>query len=232
MYWYRVRAYQGSTYSDYTSNVQGTSKLNTPTNLSGTVVSFTQINLSWTDNSSKETNYRIDRAPDNGGVPGTWTVTYGLVGANATSYSDTACSPNTKYWYRVWAWIYPHGVASATSNQISATTPIAPLGAIVTDYWYGTNGSAWSSQWTGDNRVLTGGTASLTIQSNQGPGSVHEDRRQHGRRLHHQQHQQDDGGLGSKRHLLRRQPGTKMLLVARTDANYTNNYMVQGPVRH
>ena len=44
------------------------------TNLAAAAYSTTQIDLTWTDNSTNETNFRIERAPDvSGGNPGTFT---------------------------------------------------------------------------------------------------------------------------------------------------------------
>src|SRR6516225_2417233 len=68
-----------------------------PSNLVATVVSSTQINLRWTDNSSNELGTRIERAPSS---VGPWTL-LGSVSANVTTYSSTGLSPSTTYCYRV-----------------------------------------------------------------------------------------------------------------------------------
>src|SRR5439155_21764812 len=67
-----------------------------PTNLSATAVSIGQINLAWSDNSSTETGFKIERSPD--GVTFTQIAT---AGSNVTSYSDTGLSAGTRYYYRV-----------------------------------------------------------------------------------------------------------------------------------
>lgn len=67
-----------------------------PNNLTGTVISTTQINLSWTDNSTNETGFKIERK--------TGTGTYAVVsttGANITTYNNIGLMPNTVYTYRV-----------------------------------------------------------------------------------------------------------------------------------
>ena len=40
-----------------------------PTNLAATAVATNQVNLSWTDNATNEDGFKIERAPDAGGVP-------------------------------------------------------------------------------------------------------------------------------------------------------------------
>jgi predicted esterase len=68
-----------------------------PTGLSATPVSYSQINLSWTDNSTDETGFEIWRStqPFSGFLP------VGQVGANITTFSDTALGFNVRYYYRV-----------------------------------------------------------------------------------------------------------------------------------
>jgi uncharacterized protein (TIGR02145 family) len=87
-----------------------------PSNLTGTVSSSTQINLSWTDNSTNETGFKIERK--------TGTGTYAVVGSTATdvtTYSDTGLTPSTTYTYRVYS--YNSGGNSPTySNEIDITT--------------------------------------------------------------------------------------------------------------
>jgi len=43
-----------------------------PAGLTATVISTTQINLSWVDNSGGAYGFLIERAPDNGGATGPW----------------------------------------------------------------------------------------------------------------------------------------------------------------
>lgn len=66
-----------------------------PTQLSATTSDLT-VNLSWTDNSSDETGFKIVRKDT---LEGTYSQV-GTAAANTTSYSDTV-SAEGKYWYRV-----------------------------------------------------------------------------------------------------------------------------------
>jgi hypothetical protein len=78
------------------------------------------VNLTWSDNSTNETGFVIERSPN--GVDG-WTE-IAMKAADATSHSDTSVSPSTQYFYRVRA---VNGVgASANSNVAGATTPAMP----------------------------------------------------------------------------------------------------------
>ncbi|MBA4158598.1 MAG: fibronectin type III domain-containing protein, partial [Gemmatimonadetes bacterium] len=94
-----------------------------PTSLVATAVSMSQINLTWTDNASNESGFKIERAPDNNGAPGAYTQ-IATVGANTTSYSNTGLSAGTRYWYRVRA--YNADGDSGYSNESSATTNDTP----------------------------------------------------------------------------------------------------------
>jgi hypothetical protein len=94
-----------------------------PSGLTATTVSYTQINLSWTDNSDAESSYIISRATVAGGP----FTEIGTVGAGVTTYSDTGLTFGTTYYYRVQA--MNDESASAYSNEASATAAIiAPLG--------------------------------------------------------------------------------------------------------
>jgi hypothetical protein len=88
-----------------------------PSNLSATAVSGSTVNLSWTDNSSNETGFTIQRST-NGGTSWTQIAT---VGAGVTSYSDATVSKRKTYEYRVAA--YNGAGTSAWSNVASVTTP-------------------------------------------------------------------------------------------------------------
>jgi hypothetical protein len=87
-----------------------------PSNLSATAVSQTQINLSWADNSTNETGFRVERSTN-----GSSFVQIATVGAGATSYASTGLRRNRLYYYRVRA--YNASGNSAYSNTASARTP-------------------------------------------------------------------------------------------------------------
>lgn len=89
-----------------------------PTGLSATAPSGTQVSLAWTDTSSNETGFRIERATG-GGAFGVLATT----GANVTGYSDTSVVSSTGYTYRVTAF---NGEGNSASVTASVTTPAPP----------------------------------------------------------------------------------------------------------
>jgi len=88
-----------------------------PSNLVATAVSRTQINLSWVDNSSDETGFKIERCKNAGC---TNYAQISQVAANVTTFADTGLTRNTTYRYRVRA--FNAGGNSAYSNAASART--------------------------------------------------------------------------------------------------------------
>lgn len=100
-YYYRVRCKAGSAYSSYSNKANAkTATLAAPTALYATVASASQINLSWTDNTTYEINYYVYRSPNGSS---SWTV-IATLGTNVTTYSDTSRSVGTTYYYRVRAY--------------------------------------------------------------------------------------------------------------------------------
>ena len=89
----------------------------TPTNLTATAASSTQINLTWSDNSYNETGFKIEQKQ---GVGGTW-LEFAPRAANTTNCSMATLQPNTTYYYRIRA--YNSAGDSAYSNEAYATTP-------------------------------------------------------------------------------------------------------------
>jgi hypothetical protein len=86
-----------------------------PTNLAATTQSSSSIALTWTDKSSDDTGFKVQRSQD--GV--NWSEVASL-GSNVTSFTNTGLSAGTTYSYRVYA--YNSVGNSAFSNTASATT--------------------------------------------------------------------------------------------------------------
>jgi uncharacterized protein (TIGR02145 family) len=94
-----------------------------PTNLIGTVASPTQINLSWTDNSTNETGFKIDRKIGSGN----WVTDYGVVSnADFINYSDTSVSAGNTYTYRVSSF-NSVGKSLTYSNEVTLTPTAVPV---------------------------------------------------------------------------------------------------------
>ena len=134
-----------------------------PSGLTATAVSSSQINLSWTDNSSNESGFIVGRSTTSGG-PYTDVIT---VGANVTSTSNTGLSASTTYYYVVRA--YNGSGSSVNSAQASATTQanttnfiIDDTAATVVGTW--TSGSASTDKFGTDYLFKSGGTGSAYVQ--------------------------------------------------------------------
>jgi len=67
-----------------------------PSGLTATAASATQINLSWTNNATNQTGFKVERSPD-----GITFAQIGTTGATTTIYSDSPLTPVTTYFYRV-----------------------------------------------------------------------------------------------------------------------------------
>jgi fibronectin type 3 domain-containing protein/regulation of enolase protein 1 (concanavalin A-like superfamily) len=91
-----------------------------PTNLHAMVISQTEVDLMWDDNSDDETGFRVERATGNGPF-----VPLATVGAGITGYSDTSVVANTTYTYRVFA---INGSVDSTNPAVASpvTTPNNP----------------------------------------------------------------------------------------------------------
>jgi subtilisin family serine protease len=86
-----------------------------PIGLTATTISASQIDLTWTDTSSSETGFKIQRKTGTGLF-----ATIATVGANVTSYSSIGLTSGTTYNYQVIA--TNSGGDSSPSNQAAATT--------------------------------------------------------------------------------------------------------------
>ena len=120
--YYRVRATNGGGDSGY-SNTDSATTFDVPpaapTRLIATAVSDSQIDLAWTDNSSNETGFKIERSPDGS----TW-AEIATVGTDVVTYSDTGLLPATMYYYRVRA-------TNGSGESGYSNTAMAPTGGVV-----------------------------------------------------------------------------------------------------
>ena len=103
-----------------------------PSNLTATAISASQINLAWTDNSNNETGFKVERSATLNGI-------YTLIATtatNATTYNNTGLTASTPYFYKVSA-INTAGnstavQANATTTGITPTVLVAPSNLIAT----------------------------------------------------------------------------------------------------
>jgi hypothetical protein len=124
---------------------------NTPTGLTATTQQDPQttewsVNLSWTDNSTNEEGFILDRRNSS---TASWTRVATLA-ANATSYSDTGAPADATVSYRVRA---ISDLNSAFSNVADAPTP--PHAPTATTSWFDAHNSV-RILWTDGSSVETG----------------------------------------------------------------------------
>ncbi len=140
-----------------------------PSGLTATTASSSQLNLSWTDNTTNETSFVVARGTISGG-PYTDIAT---VAANSTSYANTGLTPNTTYFYVARATAIEG--SSTNSAQAGATTSSGPATDIILDNTDAevTFGGAWQTgimsgdKYLGDYRFAStaaGGTLTATYR--------------------------------------------------------------------
>jgi hypothetical protein len=138
-YWFKIMAVDLTGASAASNVVSVTTMAATPvvpaapSGLTATAVSPSQINLTWTNNSTSQTSFNVY-----GSTNGTtFTLRGPVTPGTATSYSGTSLAAGTKYWFKITA--VDSAGASAASNVVSATTlaatptvPAAPTGLTAT----------------------------------------------------------------------------------------------------
>lgn len=115
-YQYRVRAYNAVGNSGPTTTESIETLPAAPSSLTATAISDTQIQLSWTDNSSLETGYQVHWDANADGIFGFKAT----VAAGINGYLDSGLTASTLYAYRVRA-VGSQGFSSFSSDA-SATT--------------------------------------------------------------------------------------------------------------
>jgi uncharacterized protein (TIGR02145 family) len=118
-------------YSCSTDNTNTTTVVPiAPNGLTATVVSTTQVNLSWTDNSTNESGYKIQRKSAGGNF-----TDVGSTGADIATFSDQGLTPNTSYTYRVYSY-NSAGNSLQYSNEVTIISVIdSPSVTIGSQVW-------------------------------------------------------------------------------------------------
>lgn len=99
---------------------------NSPSSLAANELTTSSVRLSWTDNSTDETGFKIYSSRDGN----TWTL-LGTVGADVTTVDNTGLRRNASYFYKVEA--YDAVGDSADSNVASTTTALNATTALEGD---------------------------------------------------------------------------------------------------
>src|SRR5207248_68837 len=122
-----------------------------PSLLSGSVVSSSEIDLAWTDNSFNETGFELERSTD-----GVNFTQFAVVPPDFTHYSDTGLAPGVSYSYRIRA---------ANPGGDSPYSNIAPASLLA---WL--SGSTLNVQFDGTSVPIVigagGGAGSVTVTKN------------------------------------------------------------------
>jgi len=119
IYSYRVKAFNGSGDSAYSSILTLSTNTVAPSGLAVSGYGADAVSLVWSDNSSNETGFEVSRQVNGG----SWSV-LGVVSAGATAYADSGLSASTVYGYRVRTMYV--ATASAYSNVATVTTSATP----------------------------------------------------------------------------------------------------------
>jgi subtilisin family serine protease len=118
-----------------------------PSALAGLAADGRRVVLSWRDNAAGETRYEVQRRQ----AADAFAAVAETLAADSQSYTDAAVSERTAYAYRVRAW--NSGAASAFSNELTLTTPLAgPTGLTAVRASAGTV----TLQWTDNSGAETG----------------------------------------------------------------------------
>lgn len=121
-FYYRVAATNAGGKSAYTSTASALTATAaagipaSPASVSALATSATQVTLTWTDSSTSETGFKVERAL---AATGPFTV-IGSVGANVTTFPDSGLSAVTTYYYRVSS--FNASGSSSPTASMSVTT--------------------------------------------------------------------------------------------------------------
>jgi hypothetical protein len=105
---------------DVQAALNAVGSIGAPTGLSTALASTSSIALNWTDNSSDETEFQIERSTS--GASNSYSQ-IATTGTGVTTFTNGALTDGTTYYYRVRA--YNGTIASAYTAAANATTPLS-----------------------------------------------------------------------------------------------------------
>jgi FtsP/CotA-like multicopper oxidase with cupredoxin domain len=114
-----------SSYSPLTASVTAAAVLPAPTKLVATSVTTGGVALSWTDNATFETGYRVDRADVTNGVVGAFAEVGSVAGTAVTgpvAFADTTAATGVTYAYQV---VALNGTAASAPSNTASNAPVA-----------------------------------------------------------------------------------------------------------
>jgi hypothetical protein len=146
-----------------------TSPPGAPTNLTAGKVDQRTVLIAWSDNSSHEDAYQVERSTAEAGPFAVVATVPAHYGYGIVSYRDSVPSTGTAYWYRVRARTWDGGssdFSNTAAASANATPPAAPSGASATSAG-GMNGISWVDNSTNEEgfrveRSTDGGTSWVT----------------------------------------------------------------------
>ena len=145
---YRVRAINSAGGSAFSATATATTILPAaPSSLSATTISASQINLQWTDNSTTETSYEVQRCV---AASCSSFTTLATLSANVTTYQNTGLAVNESFTYRVRA-------VNAAGGSAFTTTATANTSLLLARYEL--DGSGLDASGNGRNGTVFGAIA-------------------------------------------------------------------------
>ncbi len=145
LYYYHIKSVNNNTESDYSEDVSIQPVFAAPNNLNITAQSSLNITIKWTDNSSFEAGFKIERSIDSGDF-----AEIADVKQDVTSYSDLNIDTGKLYQYRVFA--YTTRNTSAFSDTLKTKWTLGSYSLVRS--FVGHTGPVWAVSYSPDGQLI------------------------------------------------------------------------------